>query len=147
MTLSTKRTLATKIAQHFLGHPYIWGGDDPIKGFDCSGFVIEILKSVGVLPRSGDWTAAGLWERFNRHIANSPYIGCLVFYRARQSYNSPIIHVEYCIDAEHTIGASGGGSATNTVNDAIKQNAYIKIRPINKDRWIQGYLDPFEGMK
>jgi len=28
---------------------YLWGGDDPLAGFDCSGFVIEILKSVGIL--------------------------------------------------------------------------------------------------
>ena len=140
-----KRTLATKIALHFLGSPYIWGGDDPMRGFDCSGFVIEVLKSIGVLPRSGDWTAANLWELFKRHHVNKPYTGCLVFYRARQSENSPIIHVEYCIDAVHTIGASGGGSKTNTVDDAVKQNAYIKIRPINNDRWVHGFLDPFGG--
>ena len=140
-----KRTLATKIALHFLGSPYIWGGDDPMRGFDCSGFVIEVLKSIGVLPRSGDWTAANLWELFKRHHVNKPYTGCLVFYRARQSENSPIIHVEYCLDAIHTIGASGGGSKTYTVDDAVKQNAYIKIRPINLNRWITGYLDPFGG--
>ena len=147
MNTEAKRKLATKIAMHFVGTPYIWGGDDPIRGFDCLGFVIEVLKSVGILPRNGDWTASGLWDKFNRHIANSPYMGCLVFFRAREQYNSPIIHVEYCIDGVHTIGASGGGSATNNINDAIKQNAYIKIRPINKDRWIEGYLDPFGGQK
>ena len=56
------RSVATKVAWHYLGTPYIWGGDD-FSGFDCSGFVIEILKSVGILPRDGDWTAAMLKSR------------------------------------------------------------------------------------
>jgi len=147
MTLGEKQTLATKIAFHFLGTPYIWGGDDPIQGFDCSGFVIEILKSVGILPRNGDWTASGLWEMFKKFPASSPYIGCLVFYRANKSKNSRIIHVEYCIDSIHSIGASGGGSKTQKVIDSIDQNAYIKIRPFGGRQWINGFLDPFGGIK
>jgi len=27
------------------------------RGFDCSGLVIEGLRSAGLLPRTGDWTA------------------------------------------------------------------------------------------
>ena len=45
--LSAKRWfLQTALA--YLGTPYVWGGDDP-SGFDCSGFVIECLKSAGLL--------------------------------------------------------------------------------------------------
>ena len=141
MKLVSKKILATRIAQHFLGKPYIWGGDDPVQGFDCSGFVIEILKSVGILPRSGDWTAAGLWDRFKGRVANRPSVGCLVFYRG--SINGPIIHVEYCLDGIHSIGASGGGSRIKNSEDAISQNAYIKIRPIESRAGIAGFVDPF----
>ena len=48
-----------------------------LRGFDCSGYCIEILKSVGLLPRKGDWTAAGLFEKFGKVV--EPSTGCLVF--------------------------------------------------------------------
>ena len=44
-----RRFYAYKLAWKYIGKFYKWGGDDP-SGFDCSGFVIEILKSVGILP-------------------------------------------------------------------------------------------------
>ncbi|MFC1535727.1 NlpC/P60 family protein, partial [Candidatus Neomarinimicrobiota bacterium] len=48
------KKIASSIAFHFVGLPYLWGGDDAVAGYDCSGLVIEILKSVGLLQRSGD---------------------------------------------------------------------------------------------
>jgi len=140
MMLSSKIDLAVKIAFSFLGRPYVWGGDDPMRGFDCSGFVIEVLKSVGMLPREGDWTAAQLFDRFN--VMTDPLIGGLVFYRGYES--GKIIHVELLIDEEHSIGASGGGSKTMTGQDAIDQNAYIKVRPWKSRGNVAGFCDPFE---
>jgi len=63
----------------FVGNWYKWGGDDP-SGFDCSGLVIEVLKSVGVLPRVGDWTADDLYRRFEEHKVKTPEAGCLAFW-------------------------------------------------------------------
>ncbi len=132
----TPREIALKVAWSFIGKPYIWGGDDPVKGFDCSGFVIECLKSGGILPRKGDWTAHGLCGLFSSVI--DPYEGCLVF------WGSPkIIHVEICIDEKFSIGASGGGSKTLSEFDAIKQNAYIKARPFKTRNGIAGFSNPF----
>lgn len=138
------RKLASRIAWHFLGKPYIWGGDDPVRGFDCSGYVIEVLKSVGSLPRTGDWTASDLWARYKSQRVARPHEGCLAFWRASGSANSKIVHVEYCVDEVHAIGASGGGSTTMTTQDAIDQNAYIKVRPIQSRQHIAGYVDPFQ---
>ena len=135
--------IALNVAWHFLGLPYRWGGDDPMAGFDCSGFVIELLKAASVLPRGGDWTAAGLWQHFELYEVEEPYAGCLVFwYGARPSR---IIHVEFCIDQEFAIGASGGGSGSLTIEDAIRQNAYIKVRPWKSRDRVRGFIDPFKG--
>ena len=134
--------IATRVAWTFLGKPYLWGGDDP-SGFDCSGFCIEILKSVGLLPRKGDWTAAGLAQHFEEKKVTSPYEGCLVFWASGSS--GKIIHVEYCLNDVISIGASGGGSKTQTVQDAIKQNAYIKIRPFRTRGGLWGFVDPFKN--
>jgi cell wall-associated NlpC family hydrolase len=137
----TKQDLAEKIAFSFVGTRYRWGGDDPIQGFDCSGFCIEILQSVGALPRTGDWAAADLKNAFP--AVASPYQGCLVFYS--NTVGGPVVHVEYCLDGEYAIGAASGGSTTMTVQDAIDQNAYVKIRPILRNRPIAGYADPFRA--
>lgn len=139
----SKLQVAREVAMGYRGMPYIWGGDDPIKGFDCSGFCIEILKSVGLLPRSGDWTAAGLFEKFE----SSPqgFEGCLVYYRS--SRNNRIIHVEYCLGDGLAIGASGGGSSTTNAEIASSKNAYIKIRPFESRSNMAGFNDPFAELR
>lgn len=124
-----KLDIATKVAWQFVGTFYRWGGDDP-SGFDCSGLVVEILKSVGLVQRGSDFSAAGLFSKFALHEVHKPTEGCLVFWA---NNTDKIIHVEYCIDSERTIGASGGGSKTITEQDAISQNAYVKVRPIRKN--------------
>ena len=136
------REIALKIAFSFLGKPYLWGGNDPMAGFDCSGFCIEILKSVGLLPRKGDWTAQGLWHKFQDHEVKKPYFGCLVFWT--NSRGDKIIHVEMAISEHLCIGASGGGSKTTDRQAAIEQDAYIKVRPFGSRKHIKGYLDPYK---
>jgi hypothetical protein len=138
---------ALKIAWELHGLPYRWGGDDPLGGFDCSGFVIEILKSVGRLPRQGDWTADGLYLRFNNFDCLQK-TGALAFWKNDVGIRpilGKMVHVEFCIDENLTIGASGGGRRVKSANDAIAQNAYIKVRPINYNG-LAGFVDPFQRL-
>jgi len=134
-SLDRRIALATKVAWSYHGTWYTWGGDDP-SGFDCSGVCIEILKSVGLLPRSFDATANGLMGMFNKVPA--PFEGCLVFWLS----GSRAHHVEYCLDELFSIGASGGGSHVKTLEDAIKANAWIKVRPIARGGIVH-FANPF----
>lgn len=138
MELNEKRQLAREVAMSYIGTFYIWGGDDP-SGMDCSGFAIEILKSVGLFPSSSDTTAKGLFLTYIR--VDTPKLGCLVFYGKGES---SISHVEFCLNDVLSIGASGGTSRTRTVKDAIRDNAFIKIRPMNRRSDVVGYVDPFK---
>ena len=136
------KDIADKIAFKFLGKPYIWGGDDPVSGFDCSGFCVEILKSIGLLPRKGDWTAQGLWSKFYKKCeVDKPYNGCLIFWS--NARGDKIIHVEYAVNKYLAIGASGGGSKTQNRANAISQNAYIKVRPWASRPRVKGFIDPY----
>lgn len=120
------RDLALKVAWSYLGKFYTWGGDDP-SGFDCSGLVIECLKTVGAFPRKGDATADMLRKRYPQVDQTNVLPGDLVFWmRAMRA-----VHVAMVIDPiDLYIGAEGGGSRTKTVEDAIRSNAFIKVRPI-----------------
>jgi cell wall-associated NlpC family hydrolase len=112
-------------ATAFLGKPYIWGGDNPVEGFDCSGFCLELLRSQGAWDRSDD-TAQGIYNRFKERPVKSLGIGAFAFYG-----KSRISHVAMLIDGVHIIEAGGGGSRTKTDKDAAAQDAFIRIRPLN----------------
>lgn len=135
----TDLEIAEKVAWHYLGTWYKWGGDD-VSGFDCSGFICEILQSVGKIGRKEDLTAGGLFVRFKLAKVGKPELGCLVFYGSDEQH---ITHIEFCLDEKRSIGASGGGSKTLTIEDAILQNAFIKIRPIQSRNGIVGFVNPF----
>ena len=138
---SMARATALKIGFSLLWTPYLWGGDDP-SGLDCSGFMIELLKSVGKLPYQYDNTAQGLYNKFN--ISTTPRAGDLVFWK---SDSSKVVHVEmvYDIDLHLSIGAAGGGSSTLDENDAWEHNAYIRIRPWKgrSPNKLAGFRNPY----
>jgi len=137
------RKMATEYAKRFTGTFYSWGGDDPLGGFDCSGFCCEILQSVGAIERGADLTASMLFERFKDKFSVEAREGCLVFYGAIDDPQR-IIHVEYCLNEYISIGASGGGSKTIDKESAIRDNAFIKQRPIYSRPRIVGFVDPFK---
>ena len=50
----------TNAAQKYIGLPYIWGGNDPSQGLDCSSFVQNVFKDLGYsLPRV-------TWDQINQ---------------------------------------------------------------------------------
>jgi len=138
-----KRELALKIAESFVNLPYRWGGNDPLTGFDCSGLVIEILQSVGVIESKKDYTSEGLKNLFPQTDVLEP--GNLLFYDWDE--DSVIDHIEMIafVDDQGTvfsIGASGGDSSTLSESVAAQQNAYVKIRQIRWDFVLM--TDPFK---
>ena len=114
-------------AMSFSGLPYRWGGDDPIKGFDCSGLCIELLQASGLWPRGQDASAQILNNHFRSNgIIGKKGKGSLAFYGKSQ-----ITHIAFHLTRYHVIEAGSGGSTTLTLDDAEKQNAYIRIRPFD----------------
>ena len=118
-------TLALGWAQS--GIPYRWGGDDPIRGFDCSGMLSELLRQVGRLKYNERLSAAGLYQRFARGFEIMPPVltGDLLF------FGTPVGHCAIALDGHSMIEAGGGDSGTDTEDEAARSNAFVRIRPIN----------------
>lgn len=135
---------AVKLCERMYGKPYRWGGDDPMAGFDCSGAMVEILKSCGILDHHADLTADGLWNRYPR--TTTPTFGTLVLFGTGRATHVGMV--------DRVIGDSviffefgGGGSKTLTTQDAISQNAFGRYRVVNGPGMrtdLLGYCDPFE---
>ncbi|RXS83436.1 peptidoglycan-binding protein [Geobacillus sp. PK12] len=62
-------------AAELLGTPYVWGGDAPEEGFDCSGFIFYLFQQQGVpIPR----TVALMWNA--GASVSAPEVGDIVFF-------------------------------------------------------------------
>ena len=129
-----------RYALSLLNKPYLWGGDDPMSGFDCSGMVVEGLKGVGGIELHQDFTADTLWKKFQQHEVDEPVRGCLAFWFSGHK----AIHVAVCLSHELCITADGGGSGTLTLEDAKQRNAFIKFRPIDHRKAEPKFLNLFE---
>jgi len=138
----TKRELAVEALIMHMGLPYKWGGNDPMAGFDCSGLMVEVLQTVGLMGSGSDDTADGLSRMFNETEVFQP--GVMVFWDwnkdGRIDHVEMIAHVDD--DGEiYTVGASGGDNSTSSVQAAIMADAYVKMRPL-----VGGHVfanDPF----
>jgi len=126
-------------ALSFVKIPYIWGGFHPANGYDCSGFVQELLRSVGIDPPL-DQTAQALFDHFV--IAGMPKksgMGCLLFFGRSISR---ISHVAMALDNYRMIEA-GGGARNMTREKAIKTDgAMVRIRLIKSRRDLQASIRP-----
>jgi len=140
----TKRELVVEALKMHIGLPYKWGGNDPIAGFDCSGLMVEVLQTVNKMERSKDYTADGLSKLYPETDILQP--GVMVFYDWNNDGRMDHVEMIALVDDDgevYTVGASGGDSATTTVQAAIMADAYVKMRPI-----MGGYLlanDPFDS--
>lgn len=135
----TELEIAKLIIQGYLGIPYAWGGDDPMKGFDCSGFIVDMHKAFGLSLNKEDMTAQDFYYQYLPRRVLTASFGSLAFYGS-----SPfkISHIVFCLNDKLMFEFGGGGSNTNTLQDAIDQNACGRIRPIDRRKDLIAICNP-----
>ena len=101
---------AVAIAEHYLGVPYVWGGADPLNGFDCSGLTKFVYAQLGVqLPHY----AASQWNTGHRVDPGHLQPGDLVFFEPH--FDGPG-HVGIYIGNDQFIAAPHTGDVVRTAS-------------------------------
>jgi cell wall-associated NlpC family hydrolase len=134
--------LAYQYALTLLGTPYIWGGNSPIMGLDCSGKSILILQSQALLPYPWDGRVGNIYRYLLNHGGTSiakPQRGAFVFFG--KSFTD-MSHIGFCVNPLVMIHAGGGDSSVKTLADAIKKQAFVKMQPIHYRRDIIDFVMP-----
>lgn len=122
---SKLREEMVEYASQFIGNPYVWGGTDPVKGTDCSGFVQSIYRTYGIeLPRvAADQAYAG-----EQIPVSEAQPGDLIFYKNNSGY---IHHVVMYAGDGKTVEAKG--RAYGIVSDDVSSTACWAVRLLEEE--------------
>lgn len=72
-----------------LGTPYVFGGNSPGKGLDCSAYVSYVYRTVGLV--NGRYTAQGLYNMAKK--TTNPKPGDMVFFHSTYSTSDYVTHI------------------------------------------------------
>ena len=121
-----KKMRLIEYAKKFIGVEYVWGGNTADEGFDCSGYIQEVLSCVGLDPK-GDQTAQMIYDKLvdNENVVSSDVrMNSLLFFGPSVS---EIKHVELALNRRQMIGASGEGRTPT-------RNGTVRVRTIESRR-------------
>lgn len=128
-----------RIALMSLNIPYLWGGKNPLTGFDCSGFSEWILQSFGMDP-PGFNRAQALYDwLLLKGIGSGPQAGAFTFYGKSVD---DITHIALMLSEHLIIEAGGGDSTTTTLEVAKRQGACVRIRPFGHRKDLVAVVMP-----
>ena len=117
----------------FLGVGYHWGGDHRMEGVDCSGYILEVMRGVGL--DIGDKTAQGIFDHFyydsNVIIGEVDYPGRgdLLFFGKN---DRKITHIALAYGSGLMLESGGAGRGA-TLEDSKKTGAGVRLRKIRSD--------------
>lgn len=105
-------------AAPLLGKPYVWGGQTPETGFDCSGLIVYLFQQQGItIPR----TVATMWDAGTS--VDVPAVGDIVFF---QTEGSTVSHAGIYVGNNQFLHS---GSSTG-----------VTISPFNSPYWSARYM-------
>lgn len=132
--------LLAAYAFSFLGTFYKFGGNNKLEGLDCSGLVVELLKSTGEPLPYADMSAQMLFDHFSQNGEYNRYqIGALAFYGKSAT---EITHVGMLLDPYRMIEAGRGDRLTLTLEDARAKGAVVRIRPVKRRKDLVAVIRP-----
>ena len=114
----------------FVGTKYNWGGNSPEQGYDCSGFVIELMASAGKKPPSR-LTSQGIYMYgLQIGVGSGLKRNSLLFFGKSPSL---ITHVALAINGHQMVEAAGEGREPSDIG-------MVRVRPISSRSDLVGAL-------
>lgn len=113
----------------FLNIPYIYGGNTPIPGLDCSALSLRLVRAMGF--NWPDMTADSMWHRTVPTHQKGIRTFCFYGKISDTGVVTRATHVAPMVNDRFIIEAGGGDRHTKTVEQAIEKNAFVRIRPYN----------------
>ena len=120
---ATKREAEANLAQSLVSTRYTWGGSSPATGFDCSGLVHHVFRSLGYTIGR---TVEEQFTAGRRVRLEELRPGDVVFYQ--NTYMRGLSHDGIYI---------GGGRFIH----AVDESTGVAITPLNSPYWEQRYVD------
>lgn len=119
-------------ADDYVGVPYLWGGESPRDGFDCSGYVQYVFARNGIrLPRvSRDQAWAG---RPVSPVVSALLPGDLMFYAGRDGV---VNHVAIYAGGNRIIHSSSSGRGVRYDDLSTRRGRYYATRMVAARRVI-----------
>ena len=116
--METSADNAARVIKFIYSHLKLF--DKHTKIFDCSGLICCALIYARVLPKGSDYTAAGLYDKFNKIMFAARRAGDLI-YKLDSSGN--VTHVGICISDCEVIEAKGRnyGCIISQIDDSWKR--------------------------
>lgn len=131
MKLEQDRQNFIKAWQNIIGYPYIWAGEDPILGFDCSGAVryCWIMAGYHMEKDRNAWSMCWDFWKDCRIPHDKAREGDLRFYGQSQQGINHVMCVfrEWPNNALVLCGARGGNADTKNTDIAYKNWALVDI--------------------
>ena len=126
--VSIKAAAVVNTAQQYLGIPYVWGGETPGTGFDCSGFTSYVLAQNGItIPRT-----AALQFGSGTPVTRSDFqIGDLVFFT---TYTAGASHTGIYLGDGNFIHASSAAGKVTISN--LNSSTYYSARFLGGRRYF-----------
>jgi SH3-like domain-containing protein len=125
LTASPQALEAVRLARRYIGYEYVWGGETPRQGFDCSGLVMYVYGKLGVEMPHGSieqWTS-GIGTRIKHQRNLQP--GDIVYFK--NTYRRGISHV-------------GIYAGNRLVIQAVSEKAGIRVSSLDEDYWASRYV-------
>lgn len=115
-----------ELAKQYMGYSYVWAGASPSTGFDCSGFVSYVFKTLGYQTNR---TAADIYKNGTYVEKADLQIGDAVFFGSNSNY---IGHIGiYIGDGDFIHSSSGCGYVTiSGLDESYYSRMYVGARRI-----------------